>query len=181
MRRGNSSHSYGLAGDVSGLDGPNGKVTQQWAKIAEANGLHNPYGIGDAAEFNHWQLPPQPLEQNPKLLAGLKEASATGDIHNVWSAFNAGGGPSRPATPTPGPTMFGGLNPSARGMRNNNPGNLVASDWVSKLPGYKGTDGKFAIFDTPEHGAAALDQNLSSYGSKGINTPLGIASTWARR
>jgi hypothetical protein len=75
--------------------------------------------------------------------------------------------------------LFGGLNADARGMRNNNPGNLVASDWVKSLPGYKGDDGKFAIFDTPEHGAAALDANLKSYGRKGINTPLGIASTWA--
>jgi hypothetical protein len=75
--------------------------------------------------------------------------------------------------------MFSGLNPEARGMRNNNPGNLESNDWTKGLPGYKGTDGRFAIFDTPEHGAAALDRNLSNYGGKGINTPLGIASTWA--
>lgn len=99
---GNSSHSYGVAGDVSGLDGPNGKITNQWAQIATANGLHNPYGVGDAAEFNHWQLPEQPLEKNPQLLASLKQAAATANIHNVWSAYNSGGGPSRPGTPTPG-------------------------------------------------------------------------------
>lgn len=175
---GNSGHSYGIAGDVSGLDGANGPITQQWAKIATANGLFNPYGIGNKDEYNHWQAYPT-KNIPPQTLDALKQASASGDIHNVWSAFNSGGGPSRPATQTPGPLMFAGVNPDARGMRNNNPGNLVASDWVQKLPGYKGTDGKFAIFDTPDHGAAALDQNLTSYGSKGINTPLGIASTWA--
>lgn len=95
---GNSSHTYGLAVDISGLDGPNGKATQQWAQIAAANGLHNPYGIDDTAEFNHWQLPEQPLEQNPQLLASLKAAKATGDMQAVWSAYNAGGGPSRVAT-----------------------------------------------------------------------------------
>ena len=71
------------------------------------------------------------------------------------------------------------VNPNARGMRNNNPGNLVANSWTAGLPGYKGSDGRFAIFDTPEHGMAALDTNLTSYGSKGLNTPLKIASTWA--
>ena len=77
---GNSSHGYGLASDISGLDGPNGKLTNQWAQIAQANGLHNPYGVGNKAEFNHWQLPPQPLEQTPNLLASLKAARATGEI-----------------------------------------------------------------------------------------------------
>ena len=102
---GNSSHSYGLAGDISGLDGPNGKITNQWATIASQNGLHNPYGIGDKAEFNHWQLPPQPLEQNPTLLASLQAAKATGNFATVWSAYNSGGGPSRPSVPTPGTTV----------------------------------------------------------------------------
>ena len=107
---GKSAHGYGLASDISGLDGPNGKITQQWAKIAEANGLHNPYGVGDAAEFNHWQLPEQPLEKTPQLLASLKEARSTGNFQNVWNAYNGanGSGPaiaSAPARINPGLTV----------------------------------------------------------------------------
>lgn len=120
---GNSSHGYGLASDISGLDGPNGKITNAWSQIAQANGLHNPYGVGNKAEFNHWQLPPQPLEQTPKLLASLKQARSSGDFQNVWSAYNSGGTPlvdarvastantaslsppSRPTTSTPGVTL----------------------------------------------------------------------------
>lgn len=107
---GNSSHGYGLASDISGLDGPNGKITNQWAQIASANGLHNPYGVGNKAEFNHWQLPPQPLEQTPNLLASLKSARATGDWQNVWSSYNSGAStamaqPSHPTTQTPGTTL----------------------------------------------------------------------------
>jgi hypothetical protein len=83
---GNSSHGYGLASDISGLDGPNGTVTKQWAAIAAANGLHNPYGVGNTKEFNHWQLPPLPLEQTPDLLNSLKTARATGDWNKVWAA-----------------------------------------------------------------------------------------------
>lgn len=99
---GNSSHGYGLASDISGLDGPNGKITQAWAQIAQANGLHNPYGIGNKAEFNHWQLPPQPLEQTPALLASLKDARSSGDFQNVWNAYN---GASAPAKINPGLTV----------------------------------------------------------------------------
>jgi hypothetical protein len=123
---GNSSHGYGLASDISGLDGPNGKITNAWAQIAEANGLHNPYGVSNKAEFNHWQLPPQPLEQTPDTLAALKAARATGDWNKVWAAaapFTGGGTPnvdarvaatantaslsppSRPASMTPGVTL----------------------------------------------------------------------------
>jgi hypothetical protein len=99
---GNSSHTYGLASDISGLDGPNGKITNQWAQIAEANGLHNPYGVGNTAEFNHWQLPPQPLEKSPQLLASLQAAKATGNMQNVWNAYN-GGSTSAAAVPTGSP------------------------------------------------------------------------------
>jgi hypothetical protein len=74
---------------------------------------------------------------------------------------------------------FAGVNSSARGMRNNNPGNLESNAWTQGLPGYRGSDGRFAIFDTPEHGMAALDQNLASYGQKGVNTPFAVASRWA--
>jgi hypothetical protein len=83
---GNSSHGYGLASDISGLDGPNGPITKQWAAIAAANGLHNPYGVSNTKEFNHWQLPPLPLEQTPDLLNSLKTARASGDWNKVWAA-----------------------------------------------------------------------------------------------
>ena len=72
-----------------------------------------------------------------------------------------------------------GVNPNARGMRNNNPGNLESNAWTAGLPGYVGSDGRFAQFASPEQGAAALDRNLQSYGEKGISTPLQIASRWA--
>lgn len=192
---GRSLHSYGLASDISGFT-PGSPEAHKFYEIAQSHGIYNPYGPDNKAEYNHYQAVPYELSQSQA--APLIKAAATGDWNNVITAGNtlmsAGGGgssggagasgsyssqPSRPGTPTPGPLMFAGVNPSARGMRNNNPGNLVASSWVQGLPGYKGTDGKFAIFDTPQNGAAALDANLKSYGGKGINTPLGIASTWA--
>lgn len=100
---GNSSHTYGLAADVSGLDGANGQVTRQWGQIAAQNGLSNPYGVGHPKEFNHWQLPPQPLERTPVLLNNLKNAAATGDYNKVWAAYS-----QTPGTQTTGTTTMAG-------------------------------------------------------------------------
>jgi hypothetical protein len=88
---GDSGHTYGIAGDVSGLDGPNGRKTMQWASIAANHGLYNPYGTGNAAEYNHWQHSPYPLEKNPALLATLKNAyaSGNGNMNAVWAAMPA--------------------------------------------------------------------------------------------
>lgn len=93
------------------------------------------------------------------------------------NAFNSSLPPDVQASPSN--PLLAGLNSGSRGMKNNNPGNLVASPWTAGLAGYSGSDGRFAEFKTPEQGLAALDQNLQSYGGKGINTPLAIASTWA--
>jgi hypothetical protein len=92
---GNSSHSYGLASDIGGIGGAGSATALRWQQIAQANGLSNPYGINNAAEFNHWQLPPQPLERTPQLLSALKTAAATGDMNQVWAAYSpqsVGGG-----------------------------------------------------------------------------------------
>lgn len=65
-----------------------------------------------------------------------------------------------------------------RGVRNNNPGNLEASSsnpWV----GQTGSDGRFAKFETPEHGIRALGRNLISYQRQGIDTVGEIINLWA--
>lgn len=65
-----------------------------------------------------------------------------------------------------------------RGIRNNNPGNLEFSDsnpWV----GQAGSDGRFAKFETPEHGIRALGRNLLSYQKQGIDTVNDIINRWA--
>lgn len=181
---GNSSHTYGLASDINGLDGPNGKITQQWAQIAEANGLHNPYGIGDKAEFNHWQLPATPLEQQPQLLASLKAAKATGNFQNVWSAYNAGGGPARPYSATPtalGTTINTASNfylpPNApMGMQNNNPLNIKyypGAPYGGLLGPSTNTDqgDPQMVFATPQAGWNAAYSLLSRKYGSGMTTP----------
>lgn len=66
-----------------------------------------------------------------------------------------------------------------RGIRNNNPGNIEDGPFARSQPGYKGSDGRFAIYDSPEAGTAAKTALLGSYGRKGINTVEGVVNRWA--
>ena len=121
-KAGYSAHGYGLASDISGIGVRGSDTWKRWNQIAQSNGLNNPY-LGTASEgpeFNHWQLPPQPLNRmDPSLLANLKAARATGDWSKVWSAYstpalgttiNASNAPvagalAHPGTPTPGSSI----------------------------------------------------------------------------
>lgn len=65
-----------------------------------------------------------------------------------------------------------------KGVRNNNPGNLVASNqgWDGELT----SDGKFSRFDTPEHGIRALAKNMRTYQNKhDLNTVSQMISKFA--
>jgi hypothetical protein len=64
-------------------------------------------------------------------------------------------------------------------LRDNNPGNLVDSAWTERQPGFVGTDGRYAKFDTPEDGYRAANANLDSYAERGIQTPEAILAKWA--
>lgn len=66
-----------------------------------------------------------------------------------------------------------------RGLRNMNPGNIEAGRFTQSQPGYVGSDGRFAKFDTLEHGIGAQAALLDSYGRKGINTVAGVINRWA--
>lgn len=81
-----------------------------------------------------------------------------------------GGGASAPA---------GGGAAVPRGIRNNNPGNIEDGAFARSLPGYVGSDGRFAIFDDPSSGEAAQTRLLGSYVQRGFDTPTEIINRWA--
>lgn len=81
---------------------------------------------------------------------------------------------------------------TARGIRNNNPGNIdfnPRNDWVGQLGLEQGTvKPRFARFDSPENGIRALGKLLINYrgkdgmpgvGGKGIDTVLETINRWA--
>jgi hypothetical protein len=80
---------------------------------------------------------------------------------------------------TPRPVSYAGDGNLPRGWRNNNPGNIEAGSFTQGLPGYAGSDGRFARFETPEQGIAAADALLSSYANRGYDTVSEIINRWA--
>lgn len=66
-----------------------------------------------------------------------------------------------------------------RGLRNNNPLNIEAGQFTQSMPGFRGSDGRFAVFESPEQGIAAADALLMRYGMQGRNTPAKIIEKWA--
>lgn len=66
-----------------------------------------------------------------------------------------------------------------RGIRNFNPGNIENGPFARSQPGYVGSDGRFAQFDTMDHGIDAQSALLHSYGNKGLNTLNAIINRYA--
>lgn len=101
-----------------------------------------------------------------------------------WSANNAidfihsNGELSDTATGSRRAVSDDGVVDGARGIRNNNPGNLEYSE-KNPWEGQTGDDGRFAKFETPEHGIRALGRNLLSYQRQGIDTVSDIINRWA--
>lgn len=67
-----------------------------------------------------------------------------------------------------------------RGIRNNNPGNIEDGPFARSIPGYLGSDGRFARFESPDNGIEAINRLLGIYERKhGLNTIGGIVNRWA--
>lgn len=71
-----------------------------------------------------------------------------------------------------------GYKSAPRGIRNNNPGNLnYAGQAGATIEGGEG--GRFAVFESMQHGVAALYKQLQLYFKRGINTLSSIVKTYA--
>lgn len=67
-----------------------------------------------------------------------------------------------------------------RGLRNNNPGNIIDSPFT-RSHGATGSDGRFAQFATAQAGMDALAALLRSYGARGFDTVSSIINRYAPR
>ena len=70
---------------------------------------------------------------------------------------------------------------SPRGIRNNNPGNLVqsGSKWKGKLPKHQNKDRRFEMFISFEYGVRAMIKLLQNYMKKDVNTIEKILNKYA--
>lgn len=68
-----------------------------------------------------------------------------------------------------------------RGIRNNNPGNIIltSKEWNGEIPKSKNTDGRFKQFYTFSSGVRATILNLKAYFKQGHVTPRKIISKWS--
>ncbi|EFV5169084.1 hypothetical protein HQR78_000277 [Salmonella enterica] len=130
---------------------------------------------GAAHGWSSEQIQAKKIEFKEKVAdASLSQWSANNSIEFIQS----NGELSDTVTGSRRAVSEGGSGDSARGIRNNNPGNLEFSKtnpWV----GQTGDDGRFAKFETPEHGIRALGRNLLSYQRQGIDTVSDIINRWA--
>lgn len=83
------------------------------------------------------------------------------------------------AAPAAAPAAVTADASAPRGIRNNNPLNIEDGPFAKSQPGYVGSDGRFAQFQTPDHGVAAANALLDSYGKRGLNSVSGIVGRWA--
>ncbi|WP_225182168.1 hypothetical protein [Pectobacterium aroidearum] len=113
------------------------------------------------ANFEKWQ-------QDTAWTIGRNEA-----LSNPGQFMRVVGEPSDAGGVTHAPAGAG----PARGLRNNNPGNIVQS--ANTWEGQTGSDGQYATFATPEHGIRALGKNLLSYSRQGYQTIDQIINRWA--
>lgn len=67
---------------------------------------------------------------------------------------------------------------TARGLRNNNPGNIRHGQKWAGLADVQ-TDSDFCTFKSPEYGIRAICRILLTYSNRDINTVRGIVNTWA--
>lgn len=95
-----------------------------------------------------------------------------------------GGGSPPPSPPRPAPVARQTAAPrqapaQPRGLRNNNPGNIEDGAFARSLPGYAGSDGRFARFENADAGSQAAPRLLASYVRRGFDTPAEIINRWA--
>nr|WP_321411467.1 hypothetical protein [uncultured Carboxylicivirga sp.] len=75
------------------------------------------------------------------------------------------------------------LSSAPRGIRNNNPGNLIFTNinWTGKLPKEQNKDRRFEMFIAPEYGIRAMIKDLKHDIEKGKNTVPALITEYAPR
>jgi hypothetical protein len=102
--------------------------------------------------------------QGAAAAAPMTEAQRLAELQRLNSGSTA---PAAPAANAP------------RGVRNNNPGNIIASPFATRM-GAVGADAQgFAIFPDAAAGERAAVGLLSTYGQQGLNTVEQIVGKWS--
>lgn len=116
------------------------------------------------------------IEQRRRGALSPEQATILGNAVQQAGAVAGGAAPQAAGGEVPVLRAAPGQDPNeVRGVRTNNPLNLS----FANQPNAIGTDGRFAVFQTPEEGVAASVRQLQLYGQRGLNTIDQIISRWA--
>ncbi len=119
---------------------------------------------------------PAPMSQAPMPADGTAGAfQGNTQLAGRFGNFQQGPTPGT-SMPAPPPMATAGL---PRGLRNNNPLNIEAGGFTQGQPGFAGSDGRFARFQSPDQGMQAANTLLDSYAKRGLTTPAAIVGRWA--
>jgi hypothetical protein len=139
---------------------------------APVNALTDTYGKTETV------AKPSPIQRNPLPKLGVQVAETEEDTQRLEAQMAAGQGAFAQPQPQQPQQQFGDKR-LPRGIRNNNPGNIEAGKFAATIPGFQGSDGRFARYEMPEQGIQAADKLLLSYANRGLNTVAGIVNRWA--
>lgn len=161
-------------------------IVGQQARQLEIQNLGNGYGVAiDKATgqvVNEYQAPQRPMNVGNVLIdPGTGQVILDAREPKYQTIQNTDGSTSVVVIDQPAPRggSTGGGSGVPRGIRNNNPGNIEDGPFAQSLPGYRGSDGRFAIFDSPQAGINAGGELLNRYAARGVVTPAQIINRWA--
>ena len=162
-------------------------LTDNAERELDIQNLGNGYGVAidkrTGAVVNEYQAPQRPVNVGNVLID-----PETGQVildarePKYQTIQNTDGSTSVVAIDQPAPRSGGSTSSGSgvpRGMRNNNPGNIEDGPFARSLPGYAGSDGRFAIFSDLASGEGAQARLLQSYVQRGFDTPAEIINRWA--
>lgn len=154
----NSLHGYTMASDVQGIGGRGSKDAVRFSQIAEENGITNPYGPYNKAEYNHYQLIDQKgrqfREANPAATPALKAYLDAGSpvFNPPDPRMSPRTSPAFGAQGARGPMPNDYPEPTGRGYE---PAPELAALWAAT--GYQGGAGDFNAPSEPMVASAGND------------------------
>ncbi|MGQ6231052.1 hypothetical protein ACUNFK_22895 [Serratia sp. IR-2025] len=168
-----------LLGMTSSIGGVRGALTSL-GRVSLIAGLVELQKYAEQLEKKYSWLTDNPVSNTLNNLPGMGVADSYGKMFHDWVKEKTGINLPR----GDGYGQGEGIDQHAqssrlpRGIRNNNPGNL---NYAGQAGATKegGSDGRFAIFESMQHGVAALYRQLQLYFKRGINTLSSIVKTYA--
>lgn len=168
-----------LLGMTSSIGGVRGALTAL-GRVSLIAGLVDLQKYAEQLEKKYSWLTDNPVSNTLNNLPGMGIADSYGKMFHDWVKEKTGINLPRDDGYGQGEGIDQHSQSSRlpRGIRNNNPGNL---NYAGQAGATKegGSGGRFAIFESMQHGVAALYRQLQIYFKRGINTLSSIVKTYA--